>query len=85
MIYRAQQDGLLLLAADKDFGELIFRPRCHVAGIVLMRISGLSEDMKSEMVVAAARDHELNLTGAFMVITSDIIRIRHINQRKHEN
>ncbi len=80
----AEQEGLLLLTADKDFGELIFRQGRHGAGIILIRLSGLSAETKSDIVVSAVRDHESDLTGAFMVITPGMIRIRHINLPEHE-
>lgn len=44
---RAYGDGVVLLSADKDFGELVYRRRRPHAGILLVRLSGLSESEKS--------------------------------------
>jgi len=46
----ANKDALLLLTADKDFGELIFRRRLLMHGIVLIRLAGLSPSHKAEVV-----------------------------------
>ena len=81
----AEQGGLLLLTADKDFGELVFRQGRHGAGIILIRLSGLSPETKSDIVVSAVRDHEFDLTEAIMVITPGMIRVRHINQSEQQS
>lgn len=41
----ANDRGALLLTADKDFGELVFRMRRIHAGVVLLRLAGLSIDV----------------------------------------
>ena len=40
----ANEKNALLLTADKDFGELVFRQRCVTSGVVLIRLSGLSPE-----------------------------------------
>lgn len=37
VLVRANQGGALLLTADKDFGESVFRQRQVTAGVVLIR------------------------------------------------
>lgn len=37
----ANQETALLLTADKDFGEIVFRQRLHTHGVVLIRLAGL--------------------------------------------
>lgn len=44
----ANSEGVLLLTADKDFGELVFRLRRVSSGVVLVRLAGLSPIKKSE-------------------------------------
>ena len=49
----ANQQGMVLLTGDKDFGELVFRDRQYAFGIVLIRLSGLTAMAKAEIVVSA--------------------------------
>lgn len=72
----ANQQGALLLTADKDFGELVFRLNRSAQGVVLIRLAGLSLESKAEIVVEALKQHLPELTGAFTVITPGHIRIR---------
>lgn len=66
----------LLLTADKDFGELVFRlGRAH-HGVILVRLSGLPPEDKAETVSAALRSHSQELEGAFSVLEPNRIRIR---------
>lgn len=50
----ANREGALLLTADKDFGELVYRLRRLSTGVVLVRLAGLSPSKKSEIVVSAS-------------------------------
>jgi predicted nuclease of predicted toxin-antitoxin system len=74
----ANREHALLLTADKDFGELVFRLRRIASGIVLIRLSGLSKTSKVEIVSHAINEHENQLLGAFTVISPTAIRIRKI-------
>jgi predicted nuclease of predicted toxin-antitoxin system len=73
---RANKEEALLLTADKDFGELIFRQRRLSRGIVLLRLSGLSAAKKAEIVVDLVNKHSQELMAAYSVITYKGIRIR---------
>ena len=73
----ANKEGVLLLTADKDFGELVFRLRRLSSGVVLIRLSGLSPHKKSELVVPIILKHFDELVESFSVITPAGIRIRH--------
>lgn len=64
----ANREGALLLTADKDFGEMVFRQRPHTHGIVLIRPAGLSPSRKAEIVVSAIARHVTELSHAFAVI-----------------
>ncbi|MCD6207302.1 MAG: DUF5615 family PIN-like protein [Methanosarcinales archaeon] len=50
-------EGVILLTADKDFGELVFRQDEVARGIVLIRIAGLSPAIKVEIIAADIKDH----------------------------
>ena len=73
----ANREGVLLLTADKDFGELVFRLRRLSSGVILVRLSGLSPAKKAEIVVSIFKKHFNELMEAFSVITQMGIRIRH--------
>ncbi len=76
VLARADESGSLLLTADKDFGELVFRRRQATAGVVLIRLTGLSTAAKVEIVSAVVRDHKSELPRAFTVISPGTVRIR---------
>lgn len=70
-----------LLTADKDFGELVFRQGRLTEGVILTRLSGLSPENKSRMLLQAISEHEAELTpGTFAVVTPGSVRIRRPNQ-----
>lgn len=73
---RANQEMAILLTADKDFGELIFRLKRISKGVILTRLAGLSPGQKAEIVSMAINQHLLELENAFAVIAPDSIRIR---------
>jgi len=72
----ANQEDAILLTADKDFGELVFRQDRVAPGIVLVRLAGLSPAIKAEIVAAAIEDHAAELLLSFTVIMQDSVRIR---------
>ena len=76
VLARANSEGAILVTADKDFGELVFRlGRIHM-GVLLVRLAGLSPDRKAVIVSAAVREHAINMSGAFTVVTSGLVRVR---------
>lgn len=74
----ANQQGAILLTADKDFGELVFRLERLATGIVLIRLAGLSTSTKALIVAQAIKQHLSELTGAFTVIAPSHVRIRRL-------
>ncbi len=74
----AREDKTLLLTADKDFGELIFRQGYVKHGIVLYRLAGLSSSEKAEIISLAITEHSEKLLQSFSVITEKAIRIRRV-------
>lgn len=70
------ETSALLITADKDFGELVFRQRLTYRGVALLRLAGLSNEQKAEIVSAAVRDHGLEMEEAFSVIEPTSLRIR---------
>ena len=74
------QQNTILLTADKDFGELVFRLRRVSSGIILFRLSGLSANQKAIITSIAIQGHLDELMGAFIVISPNAIRIRQMTE-----
>lgn len=66
----------LLITTDKDFGELVFRQGRLNAGVLLLRLPGVSPTQKAEIVSVAMTEHGTEMQPAFTVITSKMVRIR---------
>jgi predicted nuclease of predicted toxin-antitoxin system len=66
----------VLITADKDFGELVFRQRQASTGVMLIRLWGLTPAMKAAVVSGAIQEHGQELPGAFAVLSPGNIRIR---------
>jgi len=78
VIHRANQESALLLTADKDFGELVFRQGRAISGVVLVRLAGLSPQHKARIVASAIEEHADPLARNFTVVTPAAVRIRRI-------
>jgi predicted nuclease of predicted toxin-antitoxin system len=74
----ANDRNAVLLTEDKDFGELVYRRGLAHAGILLIRLDGLDNIKKAEVVCRAVRDNEADLPGAFAVVSHDSIRLRRL-------
>jgi predicted nuclease of predicted toxin-antitoxin system len=75
----ANSKKAILVTADKDFGELVYRQNLVSYGVVLIRLAGSSPAEKAEIVGPFIRDHQDELTKAFSVITKNGVRIRQAN------
>ena len=76
VLQQANDRGVVLITADKDFGELVFRRRLAHSGIVLLRLGGQAREARCDIVARDVRDHVSELPGAFTVVTPDTLRIR---------
>jgi predicted nuclease of predicted toxin-antitoxin system len=72
----ANLEGAILITADKDFGELVFRLRYLTTGIILIRLAGLSTSAKSDIVAMIIQEHESELLSKFVVVSPTSVRIR---------
>jgi predicted nuclease of predicted toxin-antitoxin system len=66
----------VLVTADKDFGELVFRQGAVHSGVVLLRLAGLTNATKGEIVAEVCRFRGAELIGSFAVISPGQVRIR---------
>ncbi len=76
ILAKATAEGRLFLTSDKDFGELVYRLEKANEGVVLVRLAGLSADVKARLVVEAISSHSRELPGAFSVLSPGLLRIR---------
>lgn len=74
----ANQETSLLVTADKDFGELVYRQGRPARGILLVRLAGLPPERKAEVVASAVSQHQAELPGAFAVLAPRSLRIRRL-------
>ena len=77
ILSQSRASGSVLLTADKDFGDLVFRQHHSTPGVLLVRLSGLTAAAKASVVSVAIREHASELSGAFAVLSAGSIRIRH--------
>ncbi len=76
VLQQANNRGAMLVTADKDFGELVFRHGRVHTGVVLLRLAGLPATVKAETVAQVFQERAAELQGAFSVISPGVIRIR---------
>lgn len=48
---KAEKEPAILITADKDFGELVFRLQRTTNGVVLVRLAGISSSINSDCSV----------------------------------
>lgn len=76
VLAQANQQDVVLLTNDKDFGDMVYRDRQFTCGIVLLRLAGLSNEQKAEIVASVLAQYAEKLARAFTVITPRNVRIR---------
>jgi predicted nuclease of predicted toxin-antitoxin system len=74
---RAHRLQAVLMTADKDFGELVFRLHRASCGVVLIRLAGLSPTAKARLVSEAMSSHAERMVDSFTVVSTGAVRIRH--------
>jgi len=76
VLRQANARSAVLLTADKDFGELVFRQGLVHSGVILLRLAGLANVTKAQIVAEVCRDRTAELIGAFSVVSPGQVRIR---------
>lgn len=76
VLQRAKADGAVLVTADKDFGELVYRKRQVPDGVLLIRLAGLTPAEKADLVVRVVEQHASEIERAFAVVSPTSLRIR---------
>jgi predicted nuclease of predicted toxin-antitoxin system len=65
----SRRANAILLTADKDFGELIFRQKLLHCGVLLIRLAGFEPDVKGELVATVFDQHADELGAGFAVLS----------------
>ena len=78
VLRRAAVARRVLVTADKDFGELVYRLRQAHAGVVLLRLAGLTSGERADLVAEVFRNRAAELPGAFAVVEPEAVRIRRV-------
>ena len=76
VLKRANADGRVLMTADKDFGELVFRLHHVTFGVLLVRLPGLPSESRAEAVAQVVGEHGDEMARAFTVLSPGLVRIR---------
>ena len=74
--YDPKEEGRLFLTEDKDFGELVFRFKRAVPGVVLLRIDPEKPHLKWTRLEAAIARFGEGLFGRYVVIEEARFRSR---------
>lgn len=72
----ANERDEILIANDKDFGELVYRLQQIHSGILLIRLSGIKPKEKAAIILKAIEEHGSELYKAFTVINKTHVKIR---------
>ena len=73
---RSLQADRVLLTADKDFGDLVFRQRLLHSGVLLVRLAGVRPELKAGLVAATFEHHGEELGAGFAVLSPRSLRLR---------
>jgi predicted nuclease of predicted toxin-antitoxin system len=77
----AARENRILLTEDKDFGDLIFRRKQAVPGLVLMRIASEDPALKIIRLAAAIEHYGDALYDRYLVIEEGRFRSRQLSSR----
>lgn len=75
-VRRAETESRIILTADKDFGDLLFRDRLTSHGVVLLRLGEIPLKDRLARLEQAWTSIEAHSAGKFIVITPSKIRVR---------
>lgn len=76
VLEQAREDNRLLLTEDKDFGDLVFRSRLAVPGVVLLRLSPEDRHLKWGRLKSAIEQFGAGLGGRYLVVEKIRMRSR---------
>lgn len=74
VIRQAFQEERILITADKDFGEKVYREKYPHRGVVLMRLENEMAANKIEVIRSLLNSYGEELQGNFVVVTERQVR-----------
>lgn len=74
VLERANRGSSVLITGDKGFGELAYRRRQQNSGVVLLRLSGLTQQRKVEIAVKVFADRAADFAGALGFLLGKVRR-----------
>lgn len=74
----AEIEKRIVITNDKDFGELIFYRKLNSFGVILLRLKNESVSHKIKLIDILLKNYPDKISGSFIVISEDTIRIRPI-------
>lgn len=76
VVVRAREENRVLLTEDKDFGDLVFRFRLALPGVVFVRILPEDRAIKWARLRAAIEQFGTGLIGRYVVVEKSRMRSR---------
>jgi predicted nuclease of predicted toxin-antitoxin system len=76
VLQRANEHHAILVTEDKDFGELVYRQGLVPLGVILIRLAGLSPQIKACFASKVIAERAAEMPDAFCVISPGTVRIR---------
>jgi predicted nuclease of predicted toxin-antitoxin system len=76
VVLRAREEDRVLLTEDKDFGDLVFRFRLALPGVVFLRILPEDRAIKWDRLSAAIEQFGTGLIGRYVVVEKSRMRSR---------
>ena len=74
VIELANKENRVIVTFDKDFGELIFRERLEVEGLILLRLAPSSPEQIAERIVHILT-RKITIKNKISVVSEDRIRV----------
>jgi predicted nuclease of predicted toxin-antitoxin system len=76
VLRHSREAKAILLTADKDFGELVFRQHLVHSGVLLIRLAGFNPHANADLVAATFERHATELSTGFAVLSKRSLRLR---------
>lgn len=76
ILERSFRENRVIIAEDKDFGTLIFKEKLKSKGLILFRLDDQSSKAKINVLKKLIPEYKYKLSGNFIVISENKIRIR---------
>jgi predicted nuclease of predicted toxin-antitoxin system len=72
----ANKSDAVIITADKDFGELIYKNKFVSNGVILLRLHGVAPSQKAAIVQKVVQQFKEKLPNSFTVISHSYVKIR---------